>query len=318
MAWRRPARPQGPKRSGRREAPTVAEVTVFDLEPGTGGEAAYYVGACTHVNESEEMDASARRRLAWLEKMYASGVRVKVATVNGELAGFAYVMPIGVSPWGPLGDDLAVLPCLVVQRKARGTGAGRALMAAAEEEARRQGFKGLATIAYHWDFWFMPASFFERLGYGVAERQGEEAVLWKVFAEAASDGSGAPPAAAGLPPAATGARSAATGAAPRAPRLLTPRHEFEPIPGKVVVDLFWNTFCQTSDIEAQRVREVAAEFGDAVVLREYCADDRSVLLRYERARGIFVQGREIGWGYEAPREGIREAITAALAELTGS
>ncbi|MDI7250304.1 MAG: hypothetical protein QME93_09565, partial [Bacillota bacterium] len=124
--------------------------------------------------------------------------------------------------------------------------------------------------------------------------------------------------AAGLPPAATGARSAATGAAPRAPRLLTPRNEFEPIPGKVVVDLFWNTFCQTSDIEAQRVREVAAEFGDAVVLREYCADDRSVLLRYERARGIFVQGREIGWGYEAPREGIREAITAALAELTGS
>lgn len=290
MAGRRPARPQGPKRRGRREAPTVAEVTVFDLEPGTGGEAAYYVGACTHVNESEEMDASARRRLAWLEKMYASGVRAKVATVDGELAGFAYVMPIGVSPWGPLGEELAVLPCLVVQRKARGTGAGRALMAAAEEEARRQGFKGLATIAYYWDFWFMPASFFERLGYRLADRRGEEAVLWKVF----------------------------TGAAPRAPRLLTPRNEFEPIPGKVVVDLFWNTFCQTSDIEAQRVREVAAEFGDAVVLREYCADDRSVLLRYERARGIFVQVREIGWGHEAPREGIREAITAALAELTGS
>ncbi|MDI6893852.1 MAG: GNAT family N-acetyltransferase [Bacillota bacterium] len=267
----------------------MAEVTVFDLEPGTGAEVACYVGACTHVNESEEMDACARRRQAWLERMHASGVRVKVAAVDGELAGFAYVMPIAVSPWGPLGEDLAVLPCLVVQQKAKGTGAGRALMAAAEDEARRQGLRGLATIAYYWDFWFMPASFFERLGYRMVDRRGDEAVLWKTFAE---------------PP-------------PAAPRLLTPRYEFEPVPGRVAVDLFWNTFCQTSDIEAQRVREAAAEFGDAVVLREFCADERDVLLCHQIPRAIFVQGREIGWGYEAPREGIREAMAAALAELAG-
>lgn len=265
----------------------MAGVTVFDLEPGTDAEAAYYVGACTHVNESDEMDACARRRQAWLERMHSSGVRVKVAAVHGELAGFAYVMPIAVSPWGPLGEDLAVLPCLVVQQKAKGTGAGRALMLAAEEEARRQGFGGLVTIAYYWDFWFMPAPFFEHLGYRMADRRGEEAVLWKTFSEPR----------------------------PAAPRLLTPRYGFEPVPGKVAVDLFWNTFCQTSDIEARRVREVVAEFGDAVVLREFCADDRDVLLRHQIPRAIFVQGREIGWGHEAPREGVREAITRALHEL---
>ena len=30
------------------------------------------------------------------------------------------------------------------------------------------------------------------------------------------------------------------------------------------------------------------------------------------SRAIYVNGREIGWGYEAPREGLREAFRAAL------
>jgi len=80
----------------------------------------------------------------------------------------------------------------------------------------------------------------------------------------------------------------------------------------VGVDLFWNTFCQTSDIEAHRVREVVAEFGDSVVLNEYCADDHVILSRYQTPRGIFINGKEIGWGYEAPKEGIREAVSKAL------
>ena len=73
-----------------------------------------------------------------------------------------------------------------------------------------------------------------------------------------------------------------------------------------------HTFCETSDIEAQRVREVVEEFGDRVVLREYSADDRAMLLCHQIPRGIFVNGKEIGWGHEAPREGIRNAISQAL------
>jgi hypothetical protein len=79
-----------------------------------------------------------------------------------------------------------------------------------------------------------------------------------------------------------------------------------------VIDLFWNEFCQTSNIEAQRVREVAAEFGDLVALNEYSTDDRPILLRHQISRGIFINGREIGWGYEAPKAGIRKAIAQAL------
>jgi predicted N-acetyltransferase YhbS len=248
----------------------------------------YFVATCTHTSESEEMDAAASRRLTWLRSMHEKGLRVKVATLGGQLTGFLYLIPIEFSPWGPLGLDLLVIPCLYVINK--GYGVGKALIVAAEEEARCQGRKGLATIGYRHDFWFMPASFFDANGFrecaqhawGCSEMNDRAVLLWMPFAEDAD-----------------------------APSPLKPSYKFEPVPGKVVIDLFWNTFCQTSAIEAQRVREVAAEFGDSVRLNQYCADDRAVLTRHQIPRAIFIDGREIGWGYEAPRDGLREAIQRA-------
>jgi len=249
----------------------------------------YFVGTCTHTNESEEMDSCASRRLAWLSAMYREGLRIKVAAFGGQRAGFLHVIPIEHCPWGPLGHDLLVIPCLYVANKSHGV--GKALLAAAEEEAGRQRRKGIVTIGYYHDFWFMPASFFEANGFskcggakqGYFDSKNRAAVLWRVFDEHA-----------------------------KAPVLLKPHYQFKPVPGKVVIDLFWNAFCQTSNIEAERVREVAAEFGGSVALNEFSADDRPALLRHQIARGIFINGREIGWGYEAPKAGIREAIGQAL------
>jgi GNAT superfamily N-acetyltransferase len=254
----------------------------------------YYVGTCTHVGESDEIDACARRRLEWLHGMHGEGLRVKVALWGDDPVGFLHVMPIEICPWGPRGQDLSVIPCLVVSGKVEGRGVGRALIHVAEEEARCQGSKALVTTAYYSDFWFMPARFFERCGFSkVSSRQviaegekeylQEEAILWKVLDPSA-----------------------------QIPQFLQRKFEFQSVPGKVVVDLFWNTFCQTSSIEAHRVREVVAEFGDRVILHEYRAEDREIISRYGLPRGIFVDGREIGWGYETPRDGIRGAISRAL------
>jgi GNAT superfamily N-acetyltransferase len=244
----------------------------------------YFVATCTHENESEEVDASAKRRLAWMREREPLGLRVKVALVDGKRVGFLYAMPIDISPWGPLGEDLLVFPCLYVLNDEQKQGAGRALVEAAEEEARRQGLRGLATFGYYWEgFWFMPAPFFEHMGFEMVERRGDFALHWKPLDPSAAK-----------------------------PALMSRSYEFEPVDGKVVVDLFWQSFCLTGDEEATRVREVAAEFGDRVVLREYCGDDRDILLEYQIPRAIFVQGNEIGWGYEAPRDGIRDAIQQAL------
>ncbi len=246
----------------------------------------YFVGTCTHENESEELDRAGQWRARWLQEREPAGLRVKVAWQDGARAGFLYLMPIEICPWGPLGSELLVMPCLFVTEHAAKRGLGAMLIAAAEEETRAQNRKGLATVGYHHDFWFMPASYFESLGFTVADRKGDTSVLWKPLA---------------------------TGAEP--PRLLSPDYRFEPAEGKVAVDLFWNGFCQTCVVEAERVREVCAEFGKRVRLREYCADDRETLLRHQIPRGIFVNGKEIGWGYEAPKDGIHDAIEGALAAL---
>lgn len=243
----------------------------------------YFVGTCSHVQALEEIDAACQRRLAWFRTMQRQGLRIKVALIEGQHAGMLYLIPIERSPWGPLGHDLLVIPCLFVMTDIQGQGAGRALITAAEDEAKQQDKKGLVTTAYDHDFWFMPMSFFAACGFTEAVRRDTTVLMWKTFDPTA-----------------------------QVPQPLEPRHEFTPVPGKVVVDLFWTLFCQTSAIEAQRVREVVAEFGDDVVLREYQAEDRGVLQTYQRPRAICVNGEEIGWGYEAPKEGIRAAIAEAL------
>src|SRR4030042_367468 len=243
----------------------------------------YFVGSCSHINETDEIDACAKRRIVWLRDMQDKGLRVKVAVLDGSQVGFLYVMPIEICPWGPLGEDLMVITCLWVVKKALNRGIGRALIASAGQETKLQKRKALTVVGFYHDIFFMQASFFEKLGFSVVQRRDEMAILWKVFDESA-----------------------------KPPKFFERNYKFERVPNKVVVDLFWHSFCLTSIEEAQLVREVVAEFGNSVVLNEYCADDRDILLRYQIPRAIFVNSKEIGWGYEAPKEGIRESISRAL------
>lgn len=270
-------------RAGGDRVVALEAVEIVDMRP----EHAYYVATCTHVNESPEIDACGARRLAWFDSASPKGLTVKVAAGLRGPVGFAYGMPAELSPWGPMGSGFWVIPCLVVSAGAKGQGVGRMLVEAVEETARSRGAVAVVVPAFTWDFWFMPASYFERLGYRCAARRGQEAAMARALGR-------------------EGARLPDI-------RLLEPNPRFEPVAGRVAIDLFYNSFCQTSDIEAQRVREVAAEFGEAVLLREHCADQRPILEKYQIARGIFVNGTEIGWGCEAPRDGIRDAIRWALA-----
>ncbi|MDD4903112.1 MAG: hypothetical protein PHV11_01485 [Candidatus Bipolaricaulis sp.] len=245
-----------------------------------------FVSCCSHVGESAEIDACATGRRALLRRLGAQGAVFPVAVLNGDPVGFAHGIPIEHASWGPLGDAMMALPCLYVLRRAAGIGAGRRLVEAVTEGARAQRRRALATTAYR-DLpqaeWFLPAGFFESVGFRAVDERGREVLLWKPLQRGASP-----------------------------PRFLEPRYDFEPVTGHVTVDLFWNGFCQTSGIEAERVRRVCAEHPADVVLRESCAEDRLTLLRHQIPRGIFVDGQEIGWGYEAPELGIRDAVDAAL------
>jgi GNAT superfamily N-acetyltransferase len=255
------------------EGITIQDMQVEDEE---------FVGSCTHVQETEEWTASCWRRVPWLRAQHQHGLRAKVALLDGQHGGFLYVMPIEISPWGPVGHDLMAIQCLVVSSEARSKGIGHRLVAAAEEETQRQGRKAIVVVAYYHDFWFMPATFFENCGFEIIQRQGSEAILWKVFD----------------PPV-------------ELPTFPVRSYEFAPVAGKVVLDLFWTRSCLTSDTEAQRVRQVAEEFGDLVLLREFNSDDAEIRSRHGISRAIFVNGREVFWGYEAPKDGLRQAVREA-------
>jgi len=243
----------------------------------------YYVGTCTHVNENNiECESSFPRRISWLRQMEKHGLKIKVALFNNVHAGFIYIMPIEINPFPIEGMDLMVFPCLVSQSKFSLKGVGKKLIEAAEEETLKHNRKGIATIANFWDFWFMPAKYFENLGYKVAEKRGIEAILWKQF-----DPSAEPP------------------------HFRKMNYSFKPIQGKVVVDLFWNVFCLTSDVEAQRVREVVSEYKNDVVFNEYSAVKPTTLKRYGISRGIFVNGKWIEVGPEIEKNTLRQEIEKA-------
>jgi GNAT superfamily N-acetyltransferase len=246
-----------------------------------------FVTLCTHDDDTDEdTEKAAPVRETWLKDNLAKGLRVKVVVDNGKPVGFAHCLPIELSTWGMSGTDIMTVPCLTlkysyVYKQERGSGYGRALMEAVESEAKKTK-KGVAVRAYDNDFWFMPASFFMKLGYRQVSKQGDAVIMFKAFESV-------------RPP-------------------VMHRLSYQPnlVPRKVVVDAFWNPICLTSLVEIMRIREVCAEYGDRLVLNEYNCGDKDVLERYQTERAIFINGEPKSWGYEAPRDGLRKEIDSAL------
>jgi GNAT superfamily N-acetyltransferase len=259
----------------------MAEIVVRDKLPADD----YFVTTCSHMHESAEIDACSAKRSKLFDRLAEQGMVIKTGLLDGKQAGMLYMLPVEISPWGPLGSDLMAIPCLFVLRPFWGSGLGKALTESAIADARASGRKGLTMFGFTYPGaeWFMPIAFAQKMGFTITEQKGPAAVLWMPFAPDAQP-----------------------------PRLFTSQYNFQPIPGKVVVDLFFNDFCQTSCIEAQNVRDVCAEFGDRVLLHEHDAGDPATVQKYQLERGIYINGKEIFWGYEAPKEGIREAIEKAL------
>lgn len=247
-----------------------------------------YVSLCTHVDEEDpDHVRAAEMRMRWLKgRSGLGGMRTKVALgEDGEPLGFIHMIPIGSPVSGMIGRGLMVIPCLtinyqLVYAQRHGTGVGRALVQACEEEARKRGFKGLAVYAYGGDFWFMPSAFFQKLGF---ERVSEGSNIWVKRWGYAED--------------------------PTEPPV---HYQYRPIPGKVVIDYFWSPFCFTVCKEIINIREVASEFGDRVVLREYRTDDPISFARYGMLRALFINGQRKDWGYEAPKEELRKEIAKAF------
>jgi len=246
-----------------------------------------FVAVCTHIDDSnKEIESVCWVRESWLRDTISKGLKVKVAIDNGKPVGFAHCLPIELGTWGMSGKDLMTIPCLTlnyerVYKQELGSGYGRILVEAVEAEAKKEK-KGVAVLSYDHDLWFMPSSFFDKLGYKEVARQGNKVIMLKAFASV-------------VPP-------------------IMYKLNYKPrfVPGKVVLDAFWTPICITSIVEIYRVREVCAEYGDDVILNEYNCGNKNILEKYQTSRALFINGESKCWGYEAPRDELRKEIDKSL------
>lgn len=242
---------------------------------------------------SDEMQEAGSHKSRWYEKMKDQGLRVKLAQLDdGRIAGMIQYLPIELS--FVQGAGLYFVNCIWVHGHKSGVGKqqkhglGKALLQAAEADARALGAHGLAA----WGLLipvFMKAFWFRKQGYRMADRQGLMALMWKPFTAEAEK-----------------------------PRWIKPRKKPQAEPGTVTVSSFINGWCPAASITSERARRAAEDLGVPVRFVEYDTSDRAVFLEWGISDALYVDDREISTGPPLTYRKIRTVIEKRLARLKPS
>jgi GNAT superfamily N-acetyltransferase len=261
-------------------------VDIIDLTDGHKG----LFAACLE-DWSDDVREAGDRRARWIDRFLAKGLRAKLAVDDrGTMGGMIQYLPIEQSTVD--GEGLYFVPCIWVHghKQGRGNhqghGMGSALLAAAEDDARGLGAKGIAAWGLWLPFW-MRASWFKRHGYRKADRQGISTLLWKPFSADA-----------------------------RPPRWYPKGTTLpDPVPGKVNVTAFVNGWCMAMNLTVERARRAAQELGDKVVYREIDTSEPDAIARWGLSDALFVDGKAVRTGPPPSYEKLRGIIAKRLRRL---
>jgi GNAT superfamily N-acetyltransferase len=241
--------------------------------------------------EDADMKAAGARRQLWVDRFASRGVRGKLAVNDaGTLAGMIQYLPIEESTVD--GTGLQFITCIWVhghpqgRGNLQGHGLGRALLAAAEDDARALGAKGMAAWGLWLPFW-MKASWFKKHGYRAVDRNGMASLLFKRFEAEA-----------------------------RPPRWF--RRSKKPIElqsGRVNVTSFANGWCTVGLLTAERARRAASEFADRVVFREIDTSEHQTVAEWGLADALFVDGKQVNIGPPPTVEKLHKIIAKRVARL---
>lgn len=238
---------------------------------------------------SSDLREAGSHKSNWYEKN-RDRVRVKLALDDqGTAGGMIQYMPIEDS--FAEGLDLYMIYCIWVHghKKGRGNfqkrGMGRALVEAAEQDARERGVKGIAAWGISMPF-FMKASWFKKRGFKPVDRQGISVLLWKSFTEEA------------IPP-----------------QFIKRRRKPEPIAGRVSVTAFINGWCPAQNMVYERAKRAAGEFGDSVEFNGIDTSNREVFLDWGIYDGLFIDGREVRTGPPPSYDKIERLIRKRVRRL---
>lgn len=239
---------------------------------------------------SDEVKEGVERKRAWYARMKERGLRVKLALDDrGVAAGMIQYAPIEQTHVE--GQGLHFVYCIWVHghKKGRGDftgkGMGKALLQAAEEDARALGAKGMAAWGLSLPFW-MKASWFRKQGYIKADKDGLAVLMWKPFVE---------------------------GAQP--PRWVKLTRLPPPVPGKVNVTVFSNGWCMAQNLPVERAIRAARELGDRVVVQEISTFEPADSRAWGRCDALFIDGKEVNTGPPPSYEKIRRMVEKRVRKL---
>jgi len=208
------------------------------------------------------------KREVWYEKARKQGLRVRLARDDdGTIAGLIQYIPIEYAFVD--GKDLHFILCIWVHGykegigDRRGNGIGDALLAAAEEDAKWLGAKGMAAWGLATDEW-MNAPWFVAHGYREADRAGDNVLVWKPFAKDA-----------------------------KAPRWLKEKKRPSPIPGKVVVTSLNSGWCVSANVLQETARVVSHDFTGDVMYNEVDTSDRPTMLEWGNSEALYIDDERV-------------------------
>ena len=239
---------------------------------------------------SEEMKEAEDHKERWYRGARERGLRVKLALDDrGNIGGMIQYLP--VEHGFVEGRDLNVILCIWVHGHPQGRGnfqkkgMGKALLAAAEQDTRAQGKKGLVAWGVSLPV-FMKASWFKRRGYRQVDRTGIQVLLWKPFSPDAQP-----------------------------PHWVRQKKKPAPTPAKVTVSAFLNGWCPAQNITFERARRAAAELGEKVLFQAYHTQDPAVFAEWGIADGLYIDGRSVRTGPPPSFETIRRLMARRVRSL---
>lgn len=232
---------------------------------------------------STEMSEVRDLKASWFEQHRDRGLRVKLALDAEDRAlGMIQYVPIELSP--AQGDDLYMILCIWVHGyeqgvgDAQGVGIGSKLLAAAEEDVRALGARGLAAWGLHFPVW-MKASWFKKHGYRTADRVGVRELVWKPLTDDAHP-----------------------------PRWIEPQPLSAADPGAVDVRAFCSGWCPAANLVYERARRASDELGDDVSFVSIDTTDRATQIAVGRTYEVLVDGRPLQRGAPPSYRTIRRRI----------
>lgn len=239
---------------------------------------------------SDEMQEAGDHKSRWYETMRDRGLRVKLALDDeGRAVGMIQYLPIEQSM--AEGHDLYMVLCIWVHGyrqgvgKHQGHGIGSALLAAAEQDARQLGAKGLAAWGVTLPFW-MRASWFKKHGYQTADRMAGSELVWKRFTSDA-----------------------------QAPKWIAPGPVPDTIDGQVTMTAFLSGWCPARNIVYERAKRVTEELGPPVVFVSIDTSEPAAVRQHGHSDDVFLDGKRLQRGPPPSYDKIKKKASKRVRRL---